>query len=385
MAGGATMNHDARPQSRARPGGGNPGFPVDFETAKRPRGLHESVMDRSNVPASPGDLAEQAAGATEEDAFRVFAERQAEEKNVRRHAHLLGVAEDFATDMVQDTLSRLWSRRAEVTPSHWPAWFRKTMLREAFHRSRAQRRAKRHEAAVAFELSIPPWNPTPEVELHQRECARELSHLLASLRPERREVVELHLLQELPMKEVAARLGIPENTAKNRWRLAQRDMNAAYRRDRARERFAAFVAALWGILLVSWERLCRGAARRPASILACAALVVVVALHDDSTRALSAEEDDSPPALERFEYAFSLQKSAMAFAERERAGHPGQTAAPAEEAPRALLAQAAAALLEGKPEVARSCLSHYRAAYGASAHGRFATQYEALAAQLASH
>lgn len=348
---------------------------VDFETAQAACGLEDVVKGCASAPRASG-------GGRVEEAFRAFAARQTSTKSVRRQARLLGVPDDVAADMTQEALTRLWDRLATVAPARWPGWLQKTMLREALHRSRDRRRARRYEPAIAFELSLQPLDPSPEVELHLRECDLELTRLLDLLRPERREVVQLYLMEELPMKEVATRLGIPENTAKNRWRLAQQDMSAAFRRSQAKERFAAIVAPVWAFFVALWRRIRRWGAGGRGVLAASATVVLVLANREETAHLSNAMEVEERLPTVQWEYRFTLPT--RAFAEPERAAAPVVAADRFGEAPRMLLARAAAALQEGNRDIARSCLSQYRAAYGSPSEGRFAAQYRALEAEIAS-
>ena len=69
-----------------------------------------------------------------------------------------------------------------------------------------------------------------EDEWLRAEEERALEGLLRTLAPERRDVIAAYDFDEQPMREVAVTLGIPENTAWNRRRLAIRDLRAAWER-----------------------------------------------------------------------------------------------------------------------------------------------------------
>lgn len=62
-----------------------------------------------------------------------------------------------------------------------------------------------------------------------------LAELLAEVSSERRAVLVAYRLEEIPLSEVAASMGIPQNTAWNRLRLGIADLRAAWLRRLARD------------------------------------------------------------------------------------------------------------------------------------------------------
>lgn len=66
--------------------------------------------------------------------------------------------------------------------------------------------------------------PTPEEELIRRDRRKRILDLLEHIEPERRTVLIMHVLDDLPMTEVANALGIPLGTAYTRLRMARRDL-----------------------------------------------------------------------------------------------------------------------------------------------------------------
>lgn len=386
------MNQDPRCQRLVGSSRKNRSEPVDFEIGACTSGLRGTVIDRAIIliPQGGSPTVEQRRSAEVSErpcdaAFRSFAREQSTRDRVRARARTFRLPSDVAADITQAALIRLWHHRDRVESCRWPAWFHKTVLRDAYRYVRRRELAKKYEPGIAFELWLNASAPSPEHDLHLRECEAELLGLMESLRPERRAVVQLYLLEELPMGDVAAHLGIPEPTARNRWRLAQEDMGAAFQRARAKERFAAAFAAFWALLVALWVRVRGRAAPRFAPLLACACLAVVVADHQGTAPAV--QDTEPPEALPSARLDYRLLPHLTTFAERERAA---VSAAPAggrgrtetSDVPRTLLAQAAAALLEGRPEVARSCLEQYRAAYSSDTSSPFVAQYRALAAQI---
>ncbi len=371
---------------------------VDLETAEDASGLEpyvttlaisDALDDVSSHEGPPSGIriCNEENVVFDEDAFTAFAAQQANPRSVRRFARTFHVPKDVAADITQEALLSLWRHRENVASSRWSGWFHRTMLRGALSYSRAIRRARKYETAIVYEVYETRPVAPPDVELHLQECEHELLRLIDLLRPERRDVVKRYLLDELPMKEVAEQLGIPEDTAKNRWRLAQLDMSRAFRRERAKERFLALVAAFIAFFVALWRRVVGRGSRRIGPLLACAALALVVVSHDGGPALAAASQTDEEEARielssSRFEYTFTPKL--MAFAEREmdRPAPPLHVNEAQIEVALVLLAQAAAALRDDRKAVARTYLAQYRAAFPRDPAERFALQYLAISAEL---
>jgi hypothetical protein len=265
--------------------------------------------------------------------------------------------------------------------------------------------------------------------MHLRQCERELLHRIDLLRQEQRDVVRLYLIEELPMTEVATRLGISVNTAHTRWRLAQSSMRAAFDRERAKERFKIVAAALAAFFVVFWARLfapreaqaatlgdttgTRGSPREgqksadrrdhepararregrrlPGRLLAAMSGLAVLALSLVAHAPLGLL-DLSPSLNQAIASTEPLRPSLGVFssgsAEREveqkgasRASMPVRRS----KLPRLLLTQASSALRDGHIAVARQYLAVYVHAFPIDPKDPFYAQYAALAAELATH
>jgi RNA polymerase sigma-70 factor (ECF subfamily) len=89
--------------------------------------------------------------------------------------------------------------------------------------------------------------PLAEEILARSERRREALDLLESIEPSRRLVLVMHVLDEVPMREVADALGIPVATAYNRLRLARHELRDAAARRRSADEFA--------LLYRKWDKL----------------------------------------------------------------------------------------------------------------------------------
>lgn len=73
-------------------------------------------------------------------------------------------------------------------------------------------------------------NPDPEQQMAADQRARLLDALLAGIDPQRRVVLMMHDMLQIPVVDIARELQINENTAQNRLRLAREDFRAAVKR-----------------------------------------------------------------------------------------------------------------------------------------------------------
>ena len=138
-----------------------------------------------------------------------------------------------AEDAVQDAATRAWAARASLRDgTTLSAWFGRIVVNVC--RDELRRRGRRPVIAD-IALADPVADPSPHHDPGQRdEVARALSHLS----PDARVVLGLRYGADLTVPAIAARLGIPEGTAKTRLR----DALEAARRALANERAAAIRA-----------------------------------------------------------------------------------------------------------------------------------------------
>jgi len=343
------------------------------------------ALDDISIPQDPPSgvrVRDEEGRVSNDEVFHAFAAERIDKKCLRRFVRAYRVPRDVAADLTQAALIALWERRETIPQDRWSAWFFTSMLRGAFTYSRARRRAKKYEPSIALEVFAQPDVPTPEAAIHLRECAEELHRLVGLLRGERRDVVQLYLLDELPMKEVAEQLGIPEETAKHRWRAAQEEMAKAFRRERAKERFLAIVAAFVALLVAIRDRVFGRGSRRVVPLFASASLAFFVASHHAEPASLAADEE--PAITSSFEYTFAPQLTAFAEREIERTAPMRPASDDGLDIARMLLAQANAALRDGRTGVARTYVAQYKAAFPRDPDERSARQYVAILAELAA-
>ncbi len=124
---------------------------------------------------------------------------------LRRYAHALTRQSGRADDLVQDTLERAWSRRAQ--------WHAGSDLR-------AWSFAIMHNLFInglrRFEVEAAPEAPIDEPLVSGGESLLDLERALARLPPEQRTVLLLVGLEDLSYAQTAAVLGVPIGTVMSR-------------------------------------------------------------------------------------------------------------------------------------------------------------------------
>lgn len=124
-----------------------------------------------------------------------------------RSAWMLCGDRHTAEDLVQETLAKVyvaWRRSIEN-----PAAYAQTTLVRTFISRRRQRSSS--ELAYADLPDVPGNDPSSATDLRMQ-----LQEALGSLAPLDRAVVVLRYLEDLPVEEVAARLGLSPGAVKNR-------------------------------------------------------------------------------------------------------------------------------------------------------------------------
>ncbi|MGK3986352.1 sigma-70 family RNA polymerase sigma factor [Sorangium sp. So ce136] len=154
----------------------------------------------------------------------------------RRLARRIGVPERYAEDVAQDALLRAWEARERIEPGEDPAPYSVTIaLNQARKHTRNARR--RGEVLTAFDdRELQDERPSPEDLIRRRQREALIRDLISEVDPGYREVLIRHELEEQPLAEIAAELGLQLETVKTQHRRARQQLKAAKRRWRARQR-----------------------------------------------------------------------------------------------------------------------------------------------------
>jgi RNA polymerase sigma-70 factor (ECF subfamily) len=162
----------------------------------------------------------EALAAGSEDAMGVVYDRLA--PGIHAQAlRLVGVAS--ADDVVQDTFERVWrnAARYDARRGTLEAWAHRIARNVALG---LLRRPAAPALADSLERADVAGGPAETAERHDVQAA--VRSAIAGLSGERRAVVE-HVLDGFTLVQTAARLGVPEGTAKSRARAAYAELRNA--------------------------------------------------------------------------------------------------------------------------------------------------------------
>ena len=167
------------------------------------------------------------------EAFDVLAERLRPGLSARLH----DIVRDpgAADDMLQETLLRVWTRAAQWD-GRGPAggWALRIATNLALNHLRTVRRRRETALDVACtddRQSVSgaiPSGAGPGTEVEADETSRRLRGLVDALPRDKRDVVALACDDDLSVREIADRLGIPEGTVKSRLHHARKWLAAQW-------------------------------------------------------------------------------------------------------------------------------------------------------------
>lgn len=152
---------------------------------------------------------------------------------VGRTLRYLGVAEADLMDAAQEVFLVVNRRHGEFEGrASLSTWIHEICVRVALSTRRRQRR--RHEDVVA-EPPDTTVDPDQDARIEEREQRNMLTDLLDSLDEGQREIIVLHEIERLPMREVAEVVGCPLQTAYSRRNAALEKMRNRLVRRRNRD------------------------------------------------------------------------------------------------------------------------------------------------------
>ena len=140
------------------------------------------------------------------------------------------VGPDEARDVTQETLVSAWRElRRLKRGDRLESWLRSILM----NRARNLLRTRKRHPSISFELMDGHGSSLvdePIAGLHGQWAAEEA---LARLRPDERAVLALHYFADLPLRQVAASLGVREGTAKSRLHAGLKSLRNHYAKELA--------------------------------------------------------------------------------------------------------------------------------------------------------
>ncbi|MGK3960097.1 RNA polymerase sigma factor [Sorangium sp. So ce118] len=153
----------------------------------------------------------------------------------RRLVILRGVPARDAEDVAQEALLRGLEAERRIEPGGDSAPYRVTIaLNQA--RNHLRDAGRRGEVLTSFDEREPHGGvPTPEDLLRLRQRAELTRQLIAQVDPKYRDILIRHELEETPLVEIAAELGLNIQTVKTQHRRAREELDAQMRRWQAQQ------------------------------------------------------------------------------------------------------------------------------------------------------
>ena len=125
-----------------------------------------------------------------------------------------------AQDATHDAFEQAWRKWSTLRdPSRFEPWFDRILVNTCRDRLRAGRR---QPTDISAEVAISSGDPYGQA--HDREL---LADAIAGLSPDHRVVVALRYYRDLPLEEIASRLGIPAGTVQSRLHYALKRLHAS--------------------------------------------------------------------------------------------------------------------------------------------------------------
>lgn len=191
------------------------------------------MVATSSIPrtSSASDVDAQMKAPSTNEALRAIVDEHYE--FVWRSLRRLGVRAPDTDDATQQVFMILAEKLEGIEPGKERSFLFGTVVRVAANarRARARLREVPEEDAPDVRFVL----PTVEARLDRAQARAVLDKVLADMPDELRVVFVLHVLEELPLAEIAAMVEAPLTTVVSRLRRAREELDAAVTRLQARE------------------------------------------------------------------------------------------------------------------------------------------------------
>lgn len=131
---------------------------------------------------------------------------------------------DSAQDLVQDVLTKLYARQAELMAiDHLQSWLTKVVYRQFIDNKRRQSRSPLQsieDMGEGFEAPAQS-DSRPDWQMEQTQLSRRLQYAVNRLSEEHRIIISLHDIEGYPLKEIQEILGVALGTLKSRLHRAR--------------------------------------------------------------------------------------------------------------------------------------------------------------------
>jgi RNA polymerase sigma-70 factor (ECF subfamily) len=141
--------------------------------------------------------------------------------------------EQDAVDLTQETFVRVYNARNRIeSDGAFLAWLRTVatnLCRDHFRKVGRTIKADSLDQPIIVDgdevqREIEDWTDNPERKLEKQELQSAVQRALGSLSAEHREVVVLHHIEGMDVKDIARQVGIPDGTVKSRLARAREEL-----------------------------------------------------------------------------------------------------------------------------------------------------------------
>jgi RNA polymerase sigma-70 factor, ECF subfamily len=125
-----------------------------------------------------------------------------------------------AQDATHDAFEQAWRKWSTLRdPSRFEPWFDRILVNTCRNRLKS---ARRQATDISVEVAVTAGDQFGQA--HDRDV---LANAIAGLSPDQRVVVALRYYHDLPVDEIASRLGIPAGTVQSRLHYARKQLHSA--------------------------------------------------------------------------------------------------------------------------------------------------------------
>lgn len=136
----------------------------------------------------------------------------------------LRLSESDVEELLQETFLRYWKNREGVDPAKAKAWLVTTARNLAFDRFDSQKRRKTEvDSEGVGKAATPMWESEPLLDARIDEVRRAIEEHVARTGSD---VLALFYLEELPVKDIAARKGLAVSSVTSALSRQRKDFNA---------------------------------------------------------------------------------------------------------------------------------------------------------------
>lgn len=135
---------------------------------------------------------------------------------------------DEADDITQEVFIKIWKNLDKInTQKNFQIWLFKVARNATIDHLRKKKsilfsalNTQKHEQEELFEETLPDVEPLPDEIFQRKELRKDLENILTKIRPDFKEIILLHYMENLTLENIAEIIDRPVNTVKSQHRRA---------------------------------------------------------------------------------------------------------------------------------------------------------------------